>query len=114
MRQAGSPTLAIGLRINPYECCCSGHFAGYLGQPCRGYPREEAQELLRRRASDTQEVEDGTPGYRAMLHLVRGVRRDAQRQGAQERRASPIAVEEMDTASQSVRSPRTEGFRRQA
>jgi hypothetical protein len=49
-----------------------------------------------------------------MLHLVRGVRRDAQRQGAKHRRASPIAVEEMDRASQSVRSTRTEGFRRQA
>src|SRR5215211_3818584 len=49
-----------------------------------------------------------------MLHLVRGVCRDAQRQGAKHRRASPIADEEMDRASQSVRSTRTEGFRRQA
>src|SRR5215210_8740812 len=50
------------------------HFARYLGQPCRRYPREETQEPLRRRAADTQEVEERTPDYRAMLHLVRGVR----------------------------------------
>jgi hypothetical protein len=56
---------------------------GYLSQPWSSYPGEEAREPLRRRDTYTEEVKDGSPDYGAMLHLVRAVRRDAQRQGAE-------------------------------
>ena len=78
------PDYPLSQRARRFGRAPTGHIAGHLGQPCCGYPREEVGELLRRRASDTQEVEDGTPRYRAMLHLVRGVRRDAKRQRADE------------------------------
>ncbi len=69
---------------------------GYLRQPCRRDSREEIREPLRRRDPRTPEVEDGPPDYGAMLHLVRGVRREAKRQGAEEQRAGPLTPGGMD------------------
>ena len=57
--------------------------AGHLSQPCRRHSREATGEPLRRRDANTGEVEDGPPSHGAMLHLVRGVRRDAKRQRAE-------------------------------
>ena len=75
------------LPVHETEVIPPRHFARYLCCSGSRYPREEIGELLRRRDTNTEEVEDGTPAYRAMLPLVWGVRQDVQRQGAQKRRA---------------------------
>jgi hypothetical protein len=46
--------------------------------------------------------------------LVRGVRRDAQRQGAEEQRVGSLAVEGVDGEGQNIRDHRIEDFRREA
>jgi hypothetical protein len=61
--------------------------AWHLSPPCGGHSREASGEPLRSRDTNTEEVKDGTPDYRAMLRFVRAVRRYAKRQGGEKRRA---------------------------